>query len=268
MIPISYFPRANYEVNIVDFRNISIKAFYANKAVDITWYKENNVLIQNAVEISTLPIVDNMNDMGYDPAKLGFDYDFNAGKGHDSSLNSEDYSHRRRRRSSESDVESVKKYNQYTNSVDDFEASYKLLPNQDDQTLNNLPPNRTIYFDCTDHETSGCIEAQFTIHNFRPGNTPITVRLDFQLDLKKIDVIFDEKKNIFLYQTYTKLQRGGEEGSSTFGETIRNPHTIVFEFLTAVSTVWIIIVSIICGILVLILLCYALYRVSLNFKFF
>lgn len=244
---------------------MSIKAFYANKAVDITWYKENNILIQNAVEISTLPVIaENMNDMGYDSSKLGFDYDFSSGKGHDSSFNNEDYNHHRRRRSLESDVESVKKYNQYTNSVDDYEASYKLLPNQDDHTLNNLPPNRTIYFDCTDHETNSCIEAQFTVHNFRPGNTPITIRLDFQLDLKKIDDIFDEKKNIFLYQTYTKLQRGGEEGLSSFGETIRNPHTIVFEYLTAESPIWIIIISTIVGILVLILLCYALYRVSVN----
>ena len=266
MIPISYFPHPNYEVNIVDFHNVSIKAFYANKIVDITWFKDNTILIQNALEISTIHVVDNMNDMGYDTSKVGFDYDFSAGRGHEASLNEDSFSHRRRR-SLYSDDENVKKFNKYTNSVDDYEASYRLLPNQDEQTVNNLPPNRTIFFDCTDHETTSCVQAQFTIYNFRPGNTPINIKLEFPLDLQKIDDIFDDKRNIFLYQTYTKLQRGGEEGASSLKETIKNPHTIVYEFMEAKSVVWIIVVSVICGILMLILLSYALYRVSFtNYK--
>lgn len=77
------------------------------------------------------------------------------------------------------------------------------------------------------------------------------------------DEIFNERQNIFLYKTQTKMERGGEEDlSRTLKVTMSNPYTIVYEKLSISTPTWIWIVSTIVGILILILLCYALYRLG------
>lgn len=76
------------------------------------------------------------------------------------------------------------------------------------------------------------------------------------------DEIFNERQNIFLYKTNTKFQRGGDESLRTLKVTMQNPYTIVYEKLTSSTPIWIWIVSSIVGILALILLTYALYRLG------
>lgn len=74
--------------------------------------------------------------------------------------------------------------------------------------------------------------------------------------------MFNERQNIFLYKTNTKLQRGGDEDLRTLKVTMSNPYTIVYEKLSSSTPIWIWVVSAIVGILVLILLCYALYKLG------
>lgn len=76
------------------------------------------------------------------------------------------------------------------------------------------------------------------------------------------DEIFNERQNIFLYKTNTKLQRGGDEDLRTLKVTMSNPYTIVYEKLTTSTPIWIWIVSTIVGILALVLMTYALYRLG------
>lgn len=186
-IPTIYIPKPNYHVPIVDFNQISVRGFYINKNFDVTWSKDNKIL-QQAMEESTVPIVvvDNMN-MNFDSSKLGFDYDFNRPEA-DQELS---HNHHRRRRSlwqNDGEDENIfRVYNQYTGSVDEYHSSYRVSSDKEDQTLKNLPKNRTIYFDCsTSEEMDECIEAQFTIHNFRPGSEPISINMNFSIDLAKV----------------------------------------------------------------------------------
>lgn len=50
----------------------------------------------------------------------------------------------------------------------------------------NLPSSRTIYFDCQKSEQEQCLLAKLTVLNFKSGNLPILVSLNFTIDLRKI----------------------------------------------------------------------------------
>lgn len=172
---------------IVDFNQISVKGSYINKLYDVSWSKDNKILIQSSEESqTTYPIaVDNMNK-NFDSSKLGFDYDFNSGRQDEQNLGN--MNHRRRRSIWQDEGDNIfRVYNQYTGSVDEYHPSYRITSNKEDQTLKNLPKNRTIYFDCsTSEEMDECVEAQFIIHNFRPGSEPINIHLNLSIDLTKI----------------------------------------------------------------------------------
>lgn len=215
--------------------------------------------MQTIEEGPNVIVVDNMNT-NFDSSKLGFDYDFNSGH----QAGEQQLSHRRRRSIWQDENDNVYRvYNQYTGGIDEYQAAYRVATDKQDQTLKNLPKNRTIFFDCsTSEENDECVEAQFTIHNFRPGSEPISINLNLSLDLSKIDEIFNEDQNIFLYKTNTNLKRGGDETLRTLKVTMSNPYTIIYEKLTSSTPIWIWVVSAIVGILVLILLSYALYRLG------
>ena len=191
MVPITYMTSPNYHINIVDFNEIEIRGFYTNRALDVTWSQDNKIIMQSveATTASSNVIVDNMNSHKFDSSKLGFDYDFNSEKNVENVLY--DLNHHRRRRSawqeSRDDETIFRVFNQYTNSIDEYQASYRISSNQEDQTIKNLPKNRTIFFDCSSPEGNGeCIEALFTVYNFKPGSEPIVINMNFTIDLHKI----------------------------------------------------------------------------------
>lgn len=70
------------------------------------------------------------------------------------------------------------------------EAIKKLTSVQNDkehQILNNLRTNRTIFFNCSvPVDNIGCTNVQLSIFNFRPGSEPISMTLNFPLDLSKV----------------------------------------------------------------------------------
>lgn len=202
-VPTTYIPKPNYHVPIVDFNQIDMRAFYINKVYDVSWSKDNQILTQALESESTQsPIaLDNMNH-NFDSSKLGYDYEFNR-PAEDQELNQ--MSHRRRRSIWQDDDDKVfRVYNQYTGGIDEYHSSYRVAADKEDQTLKNLPKNRTIYFDCTNSEEMECVDAQLIIHNFRPGSEPISISLNFSLDLAKIGKLFkiairDFNSIIFFY---------------------------------------------------------------------
>ncbi len=266
MIPISYILEPRFEVKIVNVEDMAIRGTYTNKALDITLMKDNKILVQGQ-EASTPRILDNMNSNDFDSSKLGFDYDINAPKDGDA-ININPISQHRRRRSffDDSNIEDsiFRKFNAYTNSLEEYEASVRTLPNQNDQVLRNLPGNRTIFLNCLDPIANECVEAQFTVYNFKPGNTPIQVTVDFSMDLRRVDRLFSDKQNIFLFQTRTKLVRGGDEEMKTIRVTAKNPYTLVYEQILSEAPILVIVISAITGFLMLVILSYAMYRVRLT----
>lgn len=186
MIPISYILEPHYEHNIVNFESISVKGTYTNKALDVTWTRDNKILVQDTYETSSIRVVENMNGFHFDSSKTGFDYEFNVGS--NSNPQQAVMNHRKRRSAFEDDFEDMpyRHFNAYTNSIEEYEASVRLLPNEDDQILKNLPKNRTVYLNCLDPSENECVEAQFTIHNFKSGNTPVEISISFSMDLDRV----------------------------------------------------------------------------------
>lgn len=188
-IPMVYIPKPNYHVPIVDFNQIGIKGFYVNKLYEVTWSRDNKVVLQS-IDGSTenMIAVDNMNmHSDFDTSKLGYDYEFNSGRQEDPQLGHSNHRRRRSLRDNDEDENIFRVYNQFTGSIDEYHSSYSIATDKEDQTLKNLPRNRTIYFDCSTSElTDECIEAQFTIHNFRPGSEPISINLNFSIDLSRV----------------------------------------------------------------------------------
>lgn len=99
---------------------------------------------------------------------------------------------RRRRRELETSIAQgsvhYRNYNKYTQTVQEYEAisrrRFDLF--KDDSILSNLPVNRTILFDCNDAEAGLCVQARFSVNNFRTGNTPIFITLNFTVDLYRV----------------------------------------------------------------------------------
>lgn len=193
-IPTIYIPKPNYHVPIVDFNLINVEGFYINKVYEVTWSKDNKIIMQTIEEGPNVIVVDNMNT-NFDSSKLGFDYDFNSGH----QAGEQQLSNRRRRSVWQDEDDNIYRvYNQYTGGIDEYQSAYRVATDKQDQTLKNLPKNRTIFFDCsTSEENDECVEAQFTIHNFRPGSEPISINLNLSLDLSKIGKFYKFKALIF-----------------------------------------------------------------------
>lgn len=155
------------------------------------WTQNNTVLIQNPIESSTNPILlaDNlkMNGINYEQTKMGLDYDHAGSMQQDLNLmNFDDAMGRRKRRSV--DEVSHRNYNRYTQRITEnvHQISRRSAFSVNDVILANLPVNRTIMFDCNMAEEGQCVEARFSVHNFRAGNVPIIVALNFSVDLTKV----------------------------------------------------------------------------------
>jgi hypothetical protein len=275
-IPLTYIPKANFHIPIIDHNEIDIQGLYNYKIYEPVLIKDDIILNQSKDE-NLLLIGSDMNH-NFDSSKMGFDYEFNKDQTQHDFQNFGETNHRRKR----SDDENIYRvYNQYTNEIDEYHASYKVSTDQEDHTLANLPKNRTIFFDCSDtsENANGCVEAQFRFLNFRPGSEPIIINMNFSFDMSKIGEIFsfnffyktnfvsqtakvfNEDQDIFVFKTNAILRRVGDNEKS-LRIIAKNPYTIIYEKISKRTPIWIWIVSAIVGLLVLILLCYTLYRLG------
>lgn len=151
----------------------------------------------------------------------------------------------------------------------------------EDQTASDLIDNKTIIFDCSNSSRIICTNAILEIPNFKSNNDiiDITIKLKVHLDnigkclnsislnrkfyfiFSQSDEIFrlEENYNTFLYKLNAKLHRVGE---GKLIVSITNPYTLINASFTVITPYMIIGISIICGILVLLLVIYVLYRMG------
>jgi hypothetical protein len=187
-IPTVYIPKPNYHIQLIDYNEIEIQGFYINKHIDVNLIQNNKILIPSYESSSPAVIeLDNI-QKGFFPSKFGMDYEFGVSSKHgeNNEFINQQNTHRRRRSLLENDEDNgniFRVFNSYNGKIEEYQPSYRIEANKDDTTLKNLPRNRTILFDCHDAEKSDCFEAQFMIQNFRPGNEPILINLNFTLNL-------------------------------------------------------------------------------------
>lgn len=138
----------------------------------------------------------NMNGLNFEQTKIGMDYDHAGSMQVDmnNAMNFDDQIGRRRRRRDAENAGRVtyRNFNRYTQRVTDdvHQISRRSAFSVNDVILANLPINRTIMFDCDMANEGQCVEARFSVHNFRVGNVPIIVALNFTVDLSKVGKFF------------------------------------------------------------------------------
>ena len=126
-----------------------------------------------------------------------------------------------------------------------------------------LPVNRTIVFNCNDPETTSCIRAVMKIPFFRP-NKPLTVSLKYIVDLKEINGILTDPWEFFVILIDVHVKRVGDLDGSSVSVNRKMQYNIISKYQIHKTPIWIIIVSVIGGILLLAAISYGLYRVCLD----
>lgn len=212
-IPISYsFPYADQTIDLLDkFEDLSIKARYNSRDLEVSLTQNNNILIQSAQTTPGSVIVDNMMGMGFDSSKAGLDHEFNNGGSSDNAeeelFNNQQF--RRRKRHIVED-QNYRKYNYYTQKVQEYHRISK-RSTVTDPILSNLPINRTILINCRDDQMGLCVKATMQIQDFKAGSEPIRVKIDFKVDFKQIDKIYTEERDIFVYMIEPEIQKPDDE---------------------------------------------------------
>ncbi|XP_016941080.4 integrin alpha-PS3 isoform X1 [Drosophila suzukii] len=123
-----------------------------------------------------------------------------------------------------------------------------------------LPVNRTIVFNCRDPETTICVRAEMKVH-FRPEKS-INLNIRYSVDLNEVNDILMDPWEFFVILTDLKVTKKGDPTSSSFSINERIAPNIISKHLEAHTPIWIIIVSVLGGLLLLSAISYALYKLG------
>lgn len=228
-LPISHInPWTLGQERIIDTSSVSMKSMHNGKLYDVEWTQNNTILILDAIESSTTlstsntPAID-YNGMQFDTSQLGLEYDLNGGQVSTDEMPENLAGRRRRSIEYESDsyfnpyLQRVIKTDQTGNTfiwngIDSMSSRQKRdTLNSNDHILANLPVNRTIFSDCHNTEQELCLQGKFTVTNFKANDFPILMTLNFTIDLKKIEKVMTEKRDVFVIRTTVEVLKTGDE---------------------------------------------------------
>lgn len=249
-VPLKYYKPSSTDIlNIINFNDIQTTGYYNYKHLDFTWTQNNVILVPNVKEYSTQPPeVDNL-------YKQSMDFDLLSSSSHQDSMTDSNSFSTRRRRSIES------QYNHYTNQLSRHSRVRRSLATVNPAILTGLPENRTLFFHCDQEAVQiECADVSVQVANFKPGNIPIVINMQFELDLDLVAESFLEREDIFALQILSQLHKLEDEGVVGFSVAKNNPFTVVYKHLDASTPIWVYIVSAIGGLLVLVLISYGLYK--------
>lgn len=248
-VPLVYHKPSSAEVlNIINFSDIDISGYYNYKHLDFTWTKDNVILIPNVKEYSTQPPeVD-------DFYKQSMDFDI-LSAGHQSHPMTDESGHSSRRRRS-----APAQFNRYTNQLSQHSIVRRSLVTVNPAILTGLPENRTLFFHCGQEVQIDCADVSVQIANFKPGNIPIVINMQFVLNLDLVAESFLEREDIFALQFLSELKKMEDEEGVGFSVARNNPFTVVYKYAVASTPIWVYIVSAIGGLLLLVLISYGLYK--------
>ncbi|XP_061397206.1 integrin alpha-PS3-like [Musca vetustissima] len=262
-IPVAYrIPDTTKTIPIVDMSNITMQAVYDAQIKDVQFYQNTTQILMNAVETTssfstqfTSKLVNGgggNNGMHYDSTNMGHVNEFNIREeSFGDSFMSSSTARRRRRREATTLTANKENYARITNS-----KSYELLG---EDLKGTLPVNRTIVFNCNDPETTMCVRAVITLYDFKP-NKPVTVTMKYHVDLKEVNQILIEPWEFFVVVVDLNVQKTGDPLGTTLAVTKKLEYNIISKHQLYGTPIWVIIVSVIGGLLALALITYGMYR--------
>lgn len=212
-LPISHInPLTLNRETLVDVDSVSIKSAHNGLSYAVEWTYNGTILILDAVELPTSKL--------NAPAELNSDLEIDVPE--------PEFTMQRKRRF----IEKVTKnhYNQYLQKVirvDEFSSKNAIATNWDDmssmakddedswdvndETLADLPANRTIHFNCSGNEQEYCLQGRFSTANFNAHDSPILITLNFTIDLKNVAKIMTDKKDFLVIRTSVDVTRAFDE---------------------------------------------------------
>ncbi|XP_055608647.1 integrin alpha-PS3-like [Uranotaenia lowii] len=251
-VPLVYHKPSSVDVlKIINYNDILISGYYQYKTLQFTWTQGEVILLPNAKEYSTERTeIDNM-------FKAGWEFGWPTGEHMTDPPIMDDQ--RRRRRSTE-EVE-VSDFNHYTGQLLQHSRSTRSITTVNQALISDLPVNRTVFFSCNSDPLVmiECADVSVQISNFKPGNVPLMINMQFELDLDQVAESFLEREDIFALKisSHIRTTDGEEDRFNLIGN---DPFTIVYKYAIPSTPIWVYVVSTIGGLLLLVLISYGLYR--------
>ncbi|GAB0091178.1 Integrin alpha-PS3 [Sergentomyia squamirostris] len=247
-------------INFIHFSNITSRAVYKSYILNVDWSQNGTILLQNPTEYTTsFPIIaDELNAINYDSAKMGLDVNIDVRPDdvdHNPDSDFNIFNRRRRRR----DLESTVTFNPYTLSL--REEQFSNAKDLDDAILGSRI-NKTIFLDCNQLNVM-CLTGSMRIPStITPKDSSIVLRLTFPVDLKAVNSVLDERRDSLLLSITTSMTRSDDAHGNMVTIVEKRGWTHFVQDIPAEVQIWIIIVSVIGGLLLLTIISYVLYRLG------
>ncbi|KAH8275324.1 hypothetical protein KR026_005117 [Drosophila bipectinata] len=256
-IPIAYkVPGSTAVVPIINITSLRLQATYDSQLLGIDLYDHNDtILLTDTVEISTSvrdgleKTVITQNGQGYDISTSGHIHQVMQDLEPDMVATA---SMSRKRRDLKKLTANREQYARISNT-----KAHDLLS---DEFKDTLPVNRTIVFNCRDPEISICVRAEMKVH-FRPEKY-VNLNMRYTVDLNEVNTLLMDPWEYFVILTDLQLSKKGDPTSSSFTINRRIAPNVISKHLEAGVAIWIIIVSVIGGLLLLAAMTYGMYKLG------
>ncbi|KAH8246598.1 hypothetical protein KR038_003787 [Drosophila bunnanda] len=254
-IPIAY-KVGTAVVPIINITSLRMQASYDSQLLNIDLYDQNDTLLfPDPVEVSTTVsgglerTVITQNGLGYDVSTSGHIHHTMEVLDTDSVVTA---SMTRRRRDLKALTANREQYARISNA-----KAHDLLS---DDFKDKLPVNRTIVFHCRDPQMTTCVRAEMRVH-FRPEKS-INLNIRYNVDLNEVNSVLMDPWEYFVILSDLELRKKGDPTSTSFAINRRIEPNVIYKHLQAKSIWWIILVSVIGGLLLLSALSYGLYKMG------
>ncbi|KAH8401664.1 hypothetical protein KR009_007208, partial [Drosophila setifemur] len=229
-IPIAYKVLGSSAViPIINITTLKMQASYDSKVQAIDLYDQNNnLLLVDSVEASSVQVLQTL----------------------DPSMVATAFKSRKQR-----DLKALTANSEQYALIPNVKSHYLLS----DAFKGQLPVNRTIVFNCRDPTTTICVRAEMKVH-FRPEKS-INLNMRYVVDLNEINAIMMDPWEFFVILTDLKLSKKGDPMASSFKIIQRFDPNVISKHLVTKLNIWLIILSVLGGMLLHAALSYIMYKV-------
>lgn len=255
-IPVAYkVAGSSAIIPIINVGNISMQATYDSQLVAIELLDQNNTqIIMNAVEVSSgrgmqEAVAVSQNGGHYDVITSGHVQE--TWQEYDSDSVATASMTRRRR-----DIKALTANREQYARISNIKA-HDLLS---EDFKGKLPVNRTIVFNCRDPTMTSCLRAVMRVYNFKPDK-PINLNMRYSVDLNEINAILIDPWEFFAILIDVNVRKEGDPTGSTLAIKRKIDPNVISRHLVKTTPIWIIIVSVLGGLLLLAAMTYAMYKV-------
>ncbi|XP_060658574.1 integrin alpha-PS3-like isoform X1 [Drosophila nasuta] len=257
-IPVAYrVSGSTATIPIINVSNLTMQATYDSQLVAIELLDQNNTqIIMNTVEISSSSsrvehtVVVSQNGAHYDSTTSGHVHQSWQELDSDSVATA---SMTRKRRDLKALTANREQYARITNI-----KAHDLLS---EDFKGKLPVNRTIVFNCRDPEMTICLRAVMRVYNFKPEK-PVNLNMRYSVDLNEINAILIDPWEFFAILIDLNMRKEGDPLGSSLAIKRKIDPVVISKHLETTLNIWIIILSVLGGLLLLAAITYGMYKLG------